>query len=136
MIERSLVPPSSGCCWALFYLDGSSSFLKKYDYLYYQTTPYHHIPENSDLHMRTANITKNMLVTMLFVHRKHTQMKHETNFSDMSIWCLLIVCINTTKNSFSNWNFINIYITNFQYKSVRVIGGGAHMNTPKVLIFI
>jgi hypothetical protein len=130
MIEREFGPPSSGWCWALFCLDGGSSFLKKYDYLFYQTTPYHHIPENSDLHMITTNLTKNMLGTILFVHWKHTQMKHETNFSDMSIWCVLIVCINTTENSFSNWNFINIYINNFQYKSLRVIWWrGSHEQT-------
>jgi len=121
MIEMNLVPPSSGCCWALFYLDGGSSFLKKYDYLFYQITPCHHIPENSDLNIWTQMSQKNMLGTMLFVHWKHTQMKHEANFSDMSIWCLLIVCINTTKNSFSDCHFINIFITNFQCKSLRAI---------------
>lgn len=114
-------PLLQGAVEHCFTLMEAAAFSKNMITFFYQTTPYHHIPENSDLHTWEPQISKNILVTLLFEHWKHTQMKHETNFSEMCIWCLLIVSINTTKNSFSNWNFINIYFTDFQYKSLRVI---------------
>jgi len=51
MIERSLVPLLQGAVEHCFTLMEAAAFSKKYDYLFYQTTPYRHIPENSDLHI-------------------------------------------------------------------------------------